>query len=73
MKKYTEEEREKAIRDIEASPIKPDEWEGSHETKVVSYKYVDDVPARKKKGLMSGKTDAKTVSSYFISLAQLFI
>ena len=39
MKKYTKEEREKAIKDIEASPIKPDEWEGPHETKVVSYKY----------------------------------
>ena len=63
MKKYTKEEREKAIKDIEASPTKPDEWEGPDETKVVSYKDVDDVPARKKKGLMSGKIDAKTVSS----------
>jgi hypothetical protein len=63
MKKYTKDEREKAIKNIEASPIKPDEWEGPHETKVVSYKYADDVPARKKKGLMSGKIDVKTVSS----------
>ena len=63
MKKYTREEREKAIKDIEASLIKPDEWKGPHETKVVSYKYVDDVPARKKKGFMSGKVDVKTVSS----------
>ena len=63
MKKYTREEREKAIKDIEASRIKPDEWKGPHETKVVSYKYVDDVPARKKKGFMSGKVDVKTVSS----------
>jgi hypothetical protein len=30
MKKYTKEEREKAIKDIEASPIKLDEWEGAH-------------------------------------------
>jgi hypothetical protein len=63
MKKYTKEERDKAIKDIESSPIKPDEWEGPHETKVVSYKYTDDVPARKKKGSMSGKINVKTVSS----------
>jgi hypothetical protein len=63
MKKYTNEEREKAIKDIEASLIKPDEWEGPHETKVVSYKYVNDGLARKKKGFMSGKIDVKTVSS----------
>jgi hypothetical protein len=63
MKKYTKEEREKAINDIEASLIKPDDWKRSHETKVVSYKYVDDVPARKKKGFMSRKIDVKTVSS----------
>jgi hypothetical protein len=63
MKKYTKEEKEKAIKYIEGSLIKPDEWEGPHETKIVSYKYVDDVPARKKKGLMSGKIEVKTVSS----------
>jgi len=39
MKKYTNEEREKAIKDIEATTIKQDEWEGPHETKIVSYKY----------------------------------
>jgi hypothetical protein len=55
MKKYINEEREKAIKDLEASTIKPDEWEGPHKTKVVSYKYADDVPARKKKGLIPGK------------------
>ncbi len=54
MKKYTKEEREKAIKEIETAPINPDEWE-AHETKVTSYKYVDDVPARKKKGLVSGR------------------
>ena len=48
MKKYVKEEREKAIKEIEMAPINPDEWE-VHETKVASYKYADDVPARKKK------------------------
>ena len=42
MKKYTKEEREKAIKHIEAMSIKTDEWEGPNETKVVSYKYPDD-------------------------------
>jgi hypothetical protein len=63
MKKYNRDEREKAIKDIESSPIKPDEWEGPHETKIVSYKYADDVPTQKKKVPMSGKIGAKTLSS----------
>lgn len=54
MKKYTQDEREKAIKEIEATPIKPEEWEGPHETKITSFRYVDDVSDRKKKGLFSG-------------------
>ncbi len=38
MKKYTQGEREKAIKEIEESPIKPEEWEGPHETKVTSFR-----------------------------------
>lgn len=53
MKKYTKDERESAIGEIEEAPINPSEWEGPHETKVTSFKYVDDVPGRKKKGLLS--------------------
>ncbi len=52
MKKYTKDERESAIREIEEAPINPSEWEGPHETKVTSFKYVDDIPDRKKKGLL---------------------
>lgn len=53
MKKYTQEEREAAIKEIEETPIEAKEWE-VHETKVTSYRYVDDIPAGKKKGLLSG-------------------
>ncbi len=53
MKKYTQDEREMAIIEIEEAPIKPEGWEGPHETKVTSFKYVDDVSDRKK-GLFSG-------------------
>jgi hypothetical protein len=52
MKKYTQEERETTIKEIEASPIKVEEWEGPHETKVTSFKYADDVPGEKKKGIL---------------------
>jgi hypothetical protein len=48
MRKYTQEEREKAIKEIEGASIKPEEWEGPHETKITSFKYVDDVPNREK-------------------------
>ncbi len=54
MKKYTSEEREKAIKEIETAPIKSEEWDGLHETKIASFRYVDAVPDRKKKGLLSG-------------------
>lgn len=54
MKKYTQDEREKAIKEIEEASIKPEEWDGPHETKVTSFRYVDDVSDRKKKGLFSG-------------------
>ncbi len=54
MKKYTQDEREKAIKEIEEASIKPEEWEGPHETKVTSFRYADDVLDRKKKGLFSG-------------------
>lgn len=54
MKKHTPEEREKAIKDIETTQIKSEEWDGPHETKITSFRYVDDVPDRKKKGLLSG-------------------
>ncbi len=54
MNEYTHEERETAIKEMETTPIKPEEWEGSHETKITSFRYVDDVPDRKKKGLLSG-------------------
>ncbi len=53
MKKYTQEERDAIIDEIEALPIKPEEWEGPHETRVVSFKYVDDTPHKRKKGLLS--------------------
>ncbi len=54
MKKYTQDEREKAIKEIEEASIKSEEWEGPHETKITSFRYVDDVSDRKKKGLFSG-------------------
>ncbi len=54
MKKYTQDEREKAIKEIEDASIKPEEWEGPHETKITSFRYMDDVSDRKKKGLFSG-------------------
>lgn len=54
MKKYTQDEREKAIKEIEGTSVKPEEWEGPHETKVTSFRYVDDVTDRKNKGLFSG-------------------
>lgn len=41
VKKYTQEEREKAIEEIESSLIKPEEWEGPHKTKVISFRYVE--------------------------------
>lgn len=53
MKKYTQEDREAAIKEIENTPVEAKEWEG-HETKVTSFKYVDDILGRKKKGLLSG-------------------
>ena len=53
MKKYTQEERDLIIKEIESSPAKPEEWEGPHETKVVSFKYIDDTPRKKKPGLLS--------------------
>lgn len=53
MKKYTQDEREKAIKEIEEASIKPEEWVGPHETKVTSFRYVDDVSDRKKKGLLA--------------------
>ena len=49
MKKFTPEEREKAIKEIEAASIKPEEWEGPHETKVTSFRYMNDISERKKK------------------------
>ena len=54
MKKYTHEEREAAIKEIEEAPLVVKEWEGPNETKVTSLKYVDDASGRKKKGLFSG-------------------
>ncbi len=51
MKRYTQEERDAIIEEIEAQPIDPDEWEGPHDTKIVSFKYVDDTPHKGKKGL----------------------
>lgn len=57
MKKYSKEEREKAIKEIETSPLNPEEWEGPHEAKVVSYKYIEDVTERRKKILLSGKSE----------------
>ncbi len=53
MKKYTHEEREMAIKEIEAASIKSDDWTGPHETKITSFRYIDDVPHSKKKGLLS--------------------
>ncbi len=41
MKKYTQEERETAIKEIEAASIKLEEWDGSHETKTTSFRHVD--------------------------------
>lgn len=64
MKKYTKEDREKAIQEIEAAPINPEEWEGPHETKVTSYKYVDDAPGRRKKSLISGSVDRSKTASH---------
>ena len=57
MKKYTQEERETAIKEIEAASIKLEEWDGPHETKITSFRHVDDMPDRKKKGLLSGIAD----------------
>ncbi len=54
MKKYTQEERDTAIKEIEGAPLAAREWEGPYETKVKSFKYVDDTPRGKKKGLVSG-------------------
>ncbi len=54
MKKYTQEEREAAIRELEEIPIEPGEWEGPHETNVTSFKYSDDVPGRKKRDYYPG-------------------
>jgi len=54
MKKYSPEEREAAIKEIEAGPLKPEEWEGPHETKVTSFRFVDDAPNKKKKGILAG-------------------
>ncbi|MFZ2410811.1 MAG: hypothetical protein WAW23_04495 [Candidatus Methanoperedens sp.] len=51
MKKYTQDEREKAIKEIEEASIKPEEWGGPHETKITSFRYVDDISERKKKML----------------------
>ncbi|MCX9010516.1 MAG: hypothetical protein OIN66_05270 [Candidatus Methanoperedens sp.] len=42
MKKYTPEEREAAIKELEAAELKPEEWEGPHETKVKCFRFVDD-------------------------------
>jgi len=53
MKKYSHEERETAIKEIESAPIKSEDWEGPHETKITSLRYVDDVARRKKKGFLS--------------------
>ncbi len=57
MKKYTQNERESAIKEIEETPIEAKEWEGPHETKITSFKYVDDISCGKKKGLLSGLLD----------------
>ncbi len=57
MKKYSPEEREAAIKEIEAAELKPEEWEGPHETKVKSFRFVDDAPDNKKKGILSGLVD----------------
>jgi hypothetical protein len=57
MKKYTQEERDAIIEEIETLPIKPEEWDGPHETRVVSFKYVDDIPHKRKKGLLSAIFD----------------
>lgn len=54
MKTYTPEEREAAIKEIETTPPKPEEWEGPHETKITSFRFVDDMPDRKKRGILSG-------------------
>ncbi|MDO9096683.1 MAG: hypothetical protein Q7U60_00965 [Candidatus Methanoperedens sp.] len=53
MKKYTQEDREAAIKEIKETPIDAKEW-NNHETKIKSFRYVDDIPAGKKKGLLSG-------------------
>jgi len=57
MKRYTQEERDAIIKEIEAMPVKPEEWEGPHETKIVSFKYVDDSPQMKKMGFLSTLLD----------------
>ena len=54
MKKYTHEEREAAIKEIEEAPLVVKEWEGPNETKVTSLRYIDDASRGKKKGLFSG-------------------
>ena len=53
MKKYSHEERETAIKEIEYAPIKSEDWEGPHETKITSLRYIDDEARRKKKGFLS--------------------
>ncbi len=57
MKRYTQEERDTIIDEIEASPIKPEEWEGPHDTRVVSFKYIEDTPHKRKKGLLAAIFD----------------
>jgi hypothetical protein len=54
MKKYTPDEREAAIKELEAAELKLEEWEGPHETKVKYFRFVDDAPDKKKKGMLSG-------------------
>jgi len=53
MKKYTQEERDLAIREIEAMPVIPEEWEGPHDTKITSLRYVEDTPGKRRTGLLS--------------------
>ena len=57
MKKYTQEERDLAIKEIEAMPVSPEEWEGPHDTKITSLRYVEDTPGKRKIRLLSGLLD----------------
>ncbi len=50
---YAQEEGDAIIKEIEALPIKLEEWKGSHETKIVSFKYIDDTPHKRKAGFLS--------------------